>query len=172
MAEHALERAAMDEPLAVSLVLLPVDLLRRVASFLQDEEGGHTFCLRLTCTSFRDAVAQPARTARSAFFRSPELVACAWGLPGFRLSDERKMWELAILVGRSDVLDWMRLHLAALDVRYGRLCAKAAEAGQTQALKWLRSQGCPWDEEVCSSAAFGGHLEVVRWARQYGCPLE
>ena len=162
----------MEEPPAVSLILLHLDMLRRIASFLQDNEEGFMFCLRLTCKSFRDAVAQPARTARSTFFRSLELVVYAWGLPGFRRSDKCKMWELAIRVGRSDVLDWMRLHFAAPDCPFGSLCEQAAEAGQMQALQWLHSQGCLWNSVTCSSAARGGHLEVLRWAREQGCPWD
>ena len=36
-------------------------------------------------------------------------------------------------------------------------------------LKWLRLNGCPWDETTCEYAAFNGHLEVLQWARANGC---
>lgn len=36
-------------------------------------------------------------------------------------------------------------------------------------LKWVRSEGCPWDEATCVLAAGTGHLEVLRWARLNGC---
>ena len=32
-------------------------------------------------------------------------------------------------------------------------------------LKWLRAEGCPWDEQACEGAAGGGHLEVLKWLR-------
>ena len=39
-------------------------------------------------------------------------------------------------------------------------------------LKWLRDEGCPWDERVCTCAARGGHLEVLKWLRAEGCPWD
>ena len=39
-----------------------------------------------------------------------------------------------------------------------------------ETLKWLRSEGCPWNEETCSGAARGGHLDVLKYARENGCP--
>jgi hypothetical protein len=35
---------------------------------------------------------------------------------------------------------------------------------------WLRSIGCPWDEETCLIASASGHLHILQWARQNGCP--
>ena len=37
-------------------------------------------------------------------------------------------------------------------------------------LKWLRSEGCPWDADTCSGAAFRGNLEMLKWLRSKGCP--
>ena len=39
-----------------------------------------------------------------------------------------------------------------------------------EVLKWLRSEGCPWNENACSGAALDGHLEVLKWLRSEGCP--
>ncbi len=39
-------------------------------------------------------------------------------------------------------------------------------------LKWLRANGCPWDEHTCAQAALGGHLELLKWARKNGCPWD
>ena len=37
-------------------------------------------------------------------------------------------------------------------------------------LKWLRSEGCPWDEyEVCWVAAEVGHLSVLKYLMSEGC---
>ena len=41
-----------------------------------------------------------------------------------------------------------------------------------EVLKWLRSEGCPWDKNTCSYAAEGGHLDVLEWAIDNGCPYE
>ena len=51
-----------------------------------------------------------------------------------------------------------------------RTCSSAAEGGHLEVLKWLRSQGCPWDESACAYAAEGGHLDVLEWAIDTGCP--
>jgi hypothetical protein len=38
-------------------------------------------------------------------------------------------------------------------------------------LKWVRSEGAPWDKTVCEYAAAGSHLELLEWARSQGAPL-
>ena len=48
-------------------------------------------------------------------------------------------------------------------------CAAAAENCHLDVLKWLRSNGCLWDQDTCESAAWNGHLEVLEWARSNGC---
>ena len=37
-------------------------------------------------------------------------------------------------------------------------------------LRFLRTNGCPWNALTCSAAAAGGHLSLLRWARLNGCP--
>ena len=49
-------------------------------------------------------------------------------------------------------------------------CQFAAEGGHLEVLKWLRAEGCPWDEWACAWALRGGHLEVLEWLRAAGCP--
>ncbi len=51
-------------------------------------------------------------------------------------------------------------------------CAWAARGGQLGVLKWLRDNGCRWDNWTCTLAARGGHLELLKWARENGCPWE
>ena len=38
-------------------------------------------------------------------------------------------------------------------------------------LKYLRENGCPWDEQTCLAAAEMGHLDVLKYAHENGCPL-
>ena len=52
------------------------------------------------------------------------------------------------------------------------LFSAACESGHLEMLKWLRSEGCPWDEGACSGAAEGGHLEVLKWLRSEDCPWD
>jgi hypothetical protein len=47
---------------------------------------------------------------------------------------------------------------------------KAAEKGDTDVLKWLRENGCPWNECACSYAAENGHLDMLKYLRSNGCP--
>jgi len=37
-------------------------------------------------------------------------------------------------------------------------------------LKWMRENGCPWNEDACTWAAAKGRLEVLQWLWQNGCP--
>ena len=49
-------------------------------------------------------------------------------------------------------------------------CSHAARNGHLEVLKWARQNGCPWSEYTCFQAAENGHLEVLKWARENGCP--
>ena len=37
-------------------------------------------------------------------------------------------------------------------------------------LKWLRSEGCPWDAYTSMQAANSGHLDVLQYLHENGCP--
>ena len=60
------------------------------------------------------------------------------------------------------------LHLASDS--FLSFSSSQAEGGQLETLKWLRSEGCPWDASACTYAAMGGHLEILKWLRSGGCP--
>ena len=51
-------------------------------------------------------------------------------------------------------------------------CTIAAENGQLDVLKFLRSQDppCPWSEGTCTGAARKGHLDVLKWLRSQDPP--
>jgi hypothetical protein len=44
----------------------------------------------------------------------------------------------------------------------------AAGFGQLDTLKWLRLQGCPWDEDTTKYASTD---EIYNWAKSNGCPV-
>ncbi len=74
-------------------------------------------------------------------------------------------------------LDWVEYgnlhiykHIGVSDDIRNKICRYSAKGGNLYVLKWLRSNGCPCDEETCSAAARGGHLEVLKWAHNNGCP--
>lgn len=54
------------------------------------------------------------------------------------------------------------------------ICCDAAAKNRLEILKWTRVQNppCPWDEDTCSEAAFGGHFEILKWARENNCPWD
>ena len=68
-----------------------------------------------------------------------------------------------------EILKWLRSEGCPWDKW---ACADAASGGHLETLKWLRSEGCPWDEETCEWAAWKGHLNVLRWAIDNGCPYK
>ena len=39
-------------------------------------------------------------------------------------------------------------------------------------LRYVRQNGCPWDEKTCSKAAENGNLHVLRYAIENGCPWD
>ena len=41
-----------------------------------------------------------------------------------------------------------------------------------ETLKWLRSEGCPWNQRTCRRAANFDHLDVLKYAREHGCPWD
>ena len=51
-------------------------------------------------------------------------------------------------------------------------CSHAAWEGHLHVIKYAHENGCPWDEETCSHAAWTGQLHVLQWARENGCPWD
>ena len=47
-------------------------------------------------------------------------------------------------------------------------CACAAKGGHLEVLKWVRENGCSWDDRVCRNAAREGHIKVLGWAMKNG----
>ena len=63
-------------------------------------------------------------------------------------------------------------YIANNDLWDKKVCDVAATCGKLNALKYLRSIGCPWDERVCECAAIHNHLHIVRWALENGAPID
>ena len=51
-----------------------------------------------------------------------------------------------------------------------RFCEQMALNGNVELLKFLRVEGCPWNEKTCKAAAKRGHLECLKYAHANGCP--
>ena len=69
-----------------------------------------------------------------------------------------------------ETLQWLRTQKGFKLDTY--LFFAACDGGHWETLRWLRSEGCPWDEGACSSAAQEGHLEILKWLRSEGCPWD
>ena len=71
-----------------------------------------------------------------------------------------------------EVLRWLRSEGCPWDKD---TCYYAVLGGQLEVLKWLRSEGCPWDEGTCAATAESekyNDLEILRWLRSEGCPWD
>ena len=71
---------------------------------------------------------------------------------------------------KSQNFDWFDLNTPYLVNRHYFVIA--SEAGNLEIMKWLRSEGCPWNAATCSGAASNGHLDVLKWVIDNGCPYE
>lgn len=52
------------------------------------------------------------------------------------------------------------------------VCKQAAAKGSVSILRYLREQGCPWNEETFAAAAGSGSFPVLRYLRKQGCPFD
>lgn len=52
------------------------------------------------------------------------------------------------------------------------VCEQAAAKGSVSILRYLREQGCPWNEETFAAAAGSGSFPVLRYLRKQGCPFD
>jgi hypothetical protein len=49
-------------------------------------------------------------------------------------------------------------------------CKDAAINGNLKALKWLKEQGCPWNENTFGVAVKNGNIDTLVWLKENGCP--
>ena len=54
----------------------------------------------------------------------------------------------------------------------GELARRLAGMGALDALRYSREVGCEWDASACTAAAENGQLEALRWLRSQGAHLE
>ena len=69
-----------------------------------------------------------------------------------------------------ETLQWLRTQKGFKLDTY--LFFAACDGGHWETLRWLRSEGCPWDEWACTYAACHGNFEVLKWLRSQGCPWD
>ena len=82
---------------------------------------------------------------------------------GFEMTKEKSI--RAAFNGRLSVLEYFRYKLP--DSK--KLCENAAQNGQLETLKALRSWGMPMGISATRAAFSGQHWEVLKWLIQNGC---
>jgi hypothetical protein len=55
-------------------------------------------------------------------------------------------------------------------VHWDDTCRYAALNGHLECLKYLHTNGCPWNSNTCEAASFNGHLDCLIYAFENGCP--
>jgi hypothetical protein len=152
------------------LLDLPADGLALVmARHRADDE----LAVALTCTALRNAVAS-ARLIKPRGPRSTRLDSLCnslaklqWGVLDCGAPLCAHLCHTACMLGSLDALVWLRSVGCPWDEG---ACAMAAHYGHLSVLQWARANGCPWHEATCWCAAQSGHLPVLQWARANGCP--
>jgi hypothetical protein len=138
------------QPLDSIVLMLTADELHLIAATVGADDA---LALALVCRTFRDVLRacwQHKATAPgqpAARFHTP-LSAAVCSLP-------RTKWAHACGVSLSATLSRL-----------------AAEHGRLDALAWLRSRDCEWDESTALAAARSGHVHIIRWAHAHGIPWD
>ena len=68
------------------------------------------------------------------------------------------------LEGMIKVIKWGMDNLCRMSIEY---CNKAAEIGNLDLLKWLRSKGFPWDDSILKNAYLSGNLDVIEYIQRH-----
>jgi len=157
---------------------LNVDVLLFILSFIKDT---HLLPIILTCASFLSIVVNSKRNYE---FQSIEHY-CNTSVKMFQwiLFDccckhwkcTLRVWEIIEKAAAKNLekLQWLTSQNIQLYSPYSaHTCSIAAENGDVDMLKWLRSRKprCPWNHDACHAAASGGHLEVLKWLRSQKPP--
>ena len=102
---------------------------------------------------------------------------------------------MAALAGRGDLpgMVWLRMQGCPLDERCFAAAVKSGKfkamwymmrekcplapvvlkkAKSLSVVKWLREQGCPWDEKTLLRFILRGHSKIVTWMLKNGCPVD
>lgn len=77
--------------------------------------------------------------------------------------------ESAIELGRLSILKYLREQGCSWN---DDTAWTAARHGQLECLKYLHDEGCPWDEDTTAVAAAQGHLECLKYLHEQGCPWD
>jgi hypothetical protein len=144
------------------------------------------------CSKKETITCVPQMTMYSAVFASPSRVTLAQeykldfeagayeyaagmhaDVPTLKAAHELHMrYTYSVMEGalRRDKLTTLRfLHTQGCPWDAGIFMAAAAR-GHTDMCAYLRAEHCPWNEMVCYHAALNGHAGTLRWLREQDCP--
>ncbi|PNH11788.1 Ankyrin repeat domain-containing protein [Tetrabaena socialis] len=166
---RAKRAAAASDP---SRVWLP-ELVQRVARSLDPNEIACT--LRLVSKATAAQFPAPAHTAVRLSLPAPAAeFARRWASAGamcsLTLKQRRRL--LCLVAASGDTRNLRALVQALPDHCPLRadVFAAAAGAGQLEACRWLRDNGCPWGMRAPPAAAAAGHWALFDWLRTNSCP--
>ena len=74
----------------------------------------------------------------------------------------------AVFSGNVHMLQWMKDNGMTGEWRESHMFS-AANSGSLEVVKWLRANGCPWDEDACRRAA-RGHWDILQYLVDNKCP--
>ena len=75
----------------------------------------------------------------------------------------------AALNGNIENMKWLKENGCEWDER---TFANAALNGNIENMKWLKENGCRWNEYTFECAAFNGNLENMKWLKENECPWD
>jgi hypothetical protein len=119
---------------------------------------------------------QDKQTAVSTIFDSVGILDWSIQYGGYRLQCDLKTLETAVKHGHVSVLQYLKDQYSADFTQSSEdrtdsatvLCTTASRRGHLVILKWLREQGCEWNDDVCIAALAERHLECLQYAMDNG----
>ena len=75
----------------------------------------------------------------------------------------------AVFSGNVHMLQWMKDNGMTGEWRESHMFS-AANNGSLDVVKWLRANGCPWDENACSFAGSRNHWDTLQYLVDNKCP--
>ncbi len=88
--------------------------------------------------------------------------------PNYLSHISKRVMNQAALLGRTDMIKVIHENGHA-PVKFSETCSSASYGGNLETLIYLRSIGCPWDDETVELAASRGHIAIVMWAIRNNC---
>ena len=86
-------------------------------------------------------------------------------------SNCKKSYRITQIIIGQDNLEVLK-YLHSINITFTEIDMHAAASKSLDCLKYLRENGCDWDEEVSSTAARSGNLDCLKYLHENGCPWD